>query len=258
MCGPALLLSLQLVFAASLLGAEGRFEMVAAPDVPPPVDYVALFEEGVAQLGLNATDPMILAALWSRTGKEEYAAAAAKSLAGIATGDAPWFVADKAWSSPTDGYQSWIDFNRNTTTFCPSGSLDPACHGSNTPGFLGCTQYGLLASLVLERGGYDKGWSPDVEARYKSMHSTLCYVWFSGAWNQGAWMGIGNSIFSQLYPDAAAEHTPWQYPFISRRELGSRIWGQKMGSEGSRLAESERIVWFWLNRHSICTPHILK
>ena len=37
--------------------------------------------------------------------------------------------------------------------------------------------------------------------------------------------------------------------------LGSRIWGQKMGSEGSRLAESERGVWFWLNRHSICTPH---
>ena len=40
-------------------------------------------------------------------------------------------------------------------------------------------------------------------------------------------------------------------------DLGSRIWGQKMGSnsEGSRLVESERGVWFWLNRHSICTPH---
>ena len=26
--------------------------------------------------------------------------------------------------------------------------------------------------------------------------------------------------------------------------LGSKHWGQKMGSEGSRLAESERGVWF--------------
>ena len=29
-----------------------------------------------------------------------------------------------------------------------------------------------------------------------------------------------------------------------RFDQGSRIWGQKMGSEGSRLAESERGVWF--------------
>ena len=27
-----------------------------------------------------------------------------------------------------------------------------------------------------------------------------------------------------------------------------------MGSEGSRLAESERGVWFWLKIYSICTP----
>ena len=33
------------------------------------------------------------------------------------------------------------------------------------------------------------------------------------------------------------------------------MWGQKMGSEGSRLAESEQGVWFWLKRYSICTPH---
>ena len=38
---------------------------------------------------------------------------------------------------------------------------------------------------------------------------------------------------------------------------GARIWGQRMGSEASRLAESERGVWFfWLKRHSICTPHV--
>ena len=31
-----------------------------------------------------------------------------------------------------------------------------------------------------------------------------------------------------------------------------------MGSEGSRLAESERGVWFWLKRYSICTPHFYR
>ena len=35
------------------------------------VDYLALYEEGVNQLpSLNVADPMILAALWSRTGNE--------------------------------------------------------------------------------------------------------------------------------------------------------------------------------------------
>ena len=28
------------------------------------------------------------------------------------------------------------------------------------------------------------------------------------------------------------------------RHLGSRMWGQKMGSKGSKFAESERGVWF--------------
>ena len=36
--------------------------------------------------------------------------------------------------------------------------------------------------------------------------------------------------------------------------LGPRIGGQKMGSEGSKLAESDRGAWFWSKRHSICTP----
>ena len=36
--------------------------------------------------------------------------------------------------------------------------------------------------------------------------------------------------------------------------LGSIRWGLKMGSEGSRLTESERGVTFWLKRHGICTP----
>ena len=31
-------------------------------------------------------------------------------------------------------------------------------------------------------------------------------------------------------------------------DLGSRIWGQKMGPEGSRFAESERGVWLWLEK----------
>ena len=42
------------------------------------------------------------------------------------------------------------------------------------------------------------------------------------------------------------------------QRLGSRIWGQKMGSGGSRLAESERGIWFRLKRHSICTPPFKK
>ena len=43
-------------------------------------------------------------------------------------------------------------------------------------------------------------------------------------------------------------------------DLGSRIWGQKMGSEGSRLADSERGVWFsWKKvryNNIMCTPII--
>ena len=37
-------------------------------------------------------------------------------------------------------------------------------------------------------------------------------------------------------------HMTWKNKNI-RKDLGSRIWGQNMGSEGSRLAESERGVW---------------
>ena len=40
--------------------------------------------------------------------------------------------------------------------------------------------------------------------------------------------------------------------------LGTRIWGQKLGSEGSKLAESERGVWFSWKRYCICTPHFNK
>ena len=36
--------------------------------------------------------------------------------------------------------------------------------------------------------------------------------------------------------------------------LGSRIRGQKMGSKGTKFAESERGVWFSWKRHGICTP----
>ena len=49
----------------------------------------------------------------------------------------------------------------------------------------------------------------------------------------------------------------WQDPraceYKAHRDLGSRIWGHKMGSEGSRLAESE--LCFSLKMYSICTPH---
>ena len=36
--------------------------------------------------------------------------------------------------------------------------------------------------------------------------------------------------------------------------LSSRIWGQKLGSNGTKLAESERGVWFSWKRYGICTP----
>ena len=45
---------------------------------------------------------------------------------------------------------------------------------------------------------------------------------------------------------------------MSRTTLSAgriRMWGQKMSSKGTKKAESGRGVWFWLNRHGICTPH---
>ena len=57
---------------------------------------------------------------------------------------------------------------------------------------------------------------------------------------------------------------------VPRSELGESkfVEGHIIGSEGSRLGESERgclvlveqaqylhTLWFWLNRHSVCTPH---
>jgi hypothetical protein len=205
-------------------GGVAHDDHKASPPGAFAVDYLALYEEGVSQLpSLSVADPMILAALWSRTGNDTYAAAAADNLAGIATGNAPWLAANRAWADPVNGRQSWIDFDRNTTTFC-SSSAPGACHGAGSSGFLGCTEYGLLAYLVLQRGGYDKGWPSKVEADYKAMHSTLCYVWFSGAWNQGTWMGIGNTIFSEAFPEAADETTPWQYPYLTRRQHAEKVY----------------------------------
>ena len=40
-----------------------------------------------------------------------------------------------------------------------------------------------------------------------------------------------------------------------RHALGSRIWGQKMGSKGTKLNESEQGVWFSWKRNGICTVH---
>ena len=42
-----------------------------------------------------------------------------------------------------------------------------------------------------------------------------------------------------VQPDAVLDA-----PLDAADDLGSSIWGLKMGSEGSRLAESERGVWF--------------
>ena len=54
--------------------------------------------------------------------------------------------------------------------------------------------------------------------------------------------GGGGPYFPKFHPRM---HTAHNNDVV---ELGSRIWGQRMGYEGSRLAESERGVWFWLNR----------
>eukprot|EP00040_Diaphanoeca_grandis_P017451 m.91022 g.91022 ORF g.91022 m.91022 type:complete len:980 (+) comp26441_c1_seq2:222-3161(+) len=177
------------------------------------VDYLALFESGVGILGLNATDPMILASLYARTGNVTYAQAASANLAATTTGNAPWLASDNVWLNNVTGRQSWLDWDASKKEY------------DQPARFSGCTDYGLLAYLVLQRSGYDKGWSRELERNYRKMHSTLCYVWFSGAWNQGTWMGIGNTVFSQVYVDEADEHTPWAYPFLTRHQHAEKVYG---------------------------------
>ena len=43
----------------------------------------------------------------------------------------------------------------------------------------------------------------------------------------------------------------WERCVGSGRGLGSIIWGQQTGSKGTRLAETERGVWFWLGKGTV-------
>ena len=74
------------------------------------------------------------------------------------------------------------------------------------------------------------------------MHETLCYVWFSGAWNQGTWMGLGNTVFSQLYPAEAEQHTPWQYPYLSRRQHAEKVYSDYCECSNNRCLGSTTLT----------------
>ena len=162
-------------------------------------DYLQLYRDGTEKLGMNASDPTLLAALYGRTGDEKYARAAAANLAAVVNGgpSAAWLATSKV---NLTGRRFWVDgFDRTSSEF------------GQAPGayFESCTGFGLPAYLLLNRSGYDKGWDAQTEEDFRKFHETACFVWYSGAWNQGTWMGIGNTIFSEAFPEAADETTPW-------------------------------------------------
>ena len=108
----------------------------------------------------------------------------------------------------------WINgFDRNSSEF------------GQAPGayFASCTDFGLPAYLLLNRSGYDKGWDPQTEEDFMKFHQTACFVWYSGGWNQGTWSGIGNTIFSQLWPTQSREKTPWMYPYLTRLQHAEKV-----------------------------------
>ena len=178
-------------------------------------DYLQLYAAGTDKLGLDASDPTLLAALYGRTGDERYAQAAAANLAGVVNGGA-----SAAWLATSSVNLTvrrfWVDgFDRTSSEF------------GQAPGayFESCTGFGLPAYLLLNRSGYDKGWDARTEEDFRKFHETACFVWYSGAWNQGTWSGIGNTMFAQLWPAQAREKTPWMYPFLSRAQHAERVWG---------------------------------
>ena len=191
------------------------FTPVSAPpreqrSEPWAVDWVALFERGAQEVGLNATSPTILAALSARLRKPEYGVAAVHNLAETAGDVRPaWKPTDRVWAAP-----NWTTWDLNSTTF-----QQPAR-------FSGCTDYGLLGLYLLRRDGFPiaSSWTADEAARYKHMSQALCYVWFAGAWNQGTWAGLGTALMSQTYPDTADERTPWMYPYLTRRQHSEKVY----------------------------------
>jgi len=201
-------------------------------------DYLQLYRDGTEKLGMNASDPTLLAALYGRTGDVKYARAAAANLAAVVNGgpSGAWLATSNV--NITDR-RFWVDgFDRTSSEF------------GQAPGayFESCTGFGLPAYLLLNRSGYDKGWNARTEVDFRQFHEvrrtplplltmlplplltmpplqTACFVWYSGAWNQGTWSGIGNTMFSQLWPAQAKEKTPWMYPYLTRAQHAERVWG---------------------------------
>ena len=174
------------------------------------VDWVALFERGAQEVGLNATSPTILAALSARLRKPEYGAAAVRNLAATASDVKPvWKASDRTWAAP-----NWTKWDLNSTTW-----KQPAR-------FSGCTDYGLLGLHLLQRDNFPiaSSWTAAEAARYKHMSQALCYVWFAGAWNQGTWAGLGTALMSRTYPDTADETTPWMYPYLTRKQHSEKVY----------------------------------
>ena len=182
------------------------FSLISA--LPSSDEVVRLFEQGVALKGIKNTDPVTLASLFLRTKNTTYGKAAAANLAAVADDERPpWLEGQNEWDAPT-----WLAWDLTNTTFA-----EPAR-------FSGCTDYGLLAYLMLKRANFDLGWSPEQAARFKKVHQVLCYVWFGGAWNQGEWMGLGNSILVRSYPDTASQRTPWMYPGLTREQHAEKVY----------------------------------
>ena len=62
-------------------------------------DYLQLYIDGVDKIGLNVSDPTLLAALYGRTGNETYARAAAANLEAVVNGgpNAAWLASSKVF-----------------------------------------------------------------------------------------------------------------------------------------------------------------
>ena len=204
------------ILLAAMAGRCADASFVSAPAPPKPqqqwsVDWVALFERGAREVGLNATSPTILAALSARLHDAEFGRAAVRSLAATASDTKPeWKAQDRVWDAP-----NWTAWDLTSQTF-----QQPAR-------FSGCTDYGLLGLYLLQRDNFTElqsAWTAEEAARYKHMHQALCYVWFAGAWNQGTWAGLGTTLMSQTYPDTANEKTPWMYPYLTRKQHSEKVY----------------------------------
>ena len=93
-------------------------------------------------------------------------------------------------------------------------------------------------------------WTRAINATGRAMYTQ--YSWPS--YYNDCSLGRGTGAAEKKELEARCGPSPWEGGYI----LGSRIWGQKMGSKGTKFAESERGVLFSWKRHSIRTPHLKK